>query len=123
MYPYGDPRRIFGQGTPKEVWHLMVETWTVVGAPSNARITEDISGWERVCDKIIEAKGTIVLDENFRTGRRARKMHGEGDRKTKLRKRDRKSTHLLELPVHPALKGAYAILMGAQGAGGAAGGV
>ena len=71
VYPYGDPRRIFGQGTPKEVWHLMTETWTVVGAPSNARITEDISGWERVCDKIIEAKGTIVLDENFRTGRRA----------------------------------------------------
>lgn len=21
---YGDPRRIFGQGTPKEMWHLMV---------------------------------------------------------------------------------------------------
>ena len=55
VYPYGDPRRIFGQGTPKEVWHLMVETWTVVGAPSNARITEVISGWERLCDKIIEA--------------------------------------------------------------------
>ena len=43
----------------------MIETWAVVGAPSDARITEEISGWERVCDKIIEAKGTIVLDENF----------------------------------------------------------
>ena len=93
----------------------MIETWTVVGAPSDVRMTEDISGWERVCDNIIEAKGTIVLDENFRTGRGARKMHGEGDRKTKLRKRDRKSTHLLEFTLHPALKGAYAILMGAQG--------
>lgn len=71
-----------------------------------------------MCDKIIEAKGTIVLDENLRTGRRARKMHGEGDRKTKPRKRDRKSTHLLELPVHPVLKGAYAILMGLEGGGG-----
>ena len=40
---------------------------------------------------------------------------------TKLRKRDRKSTHLLELPVHPALKGAYAIMMGR--AGGEGGGV
>ena len=77
MYPNGDPRRIFGQGTPKEVWHLMLETWTVAGAPSNARITEGISGWERVCDKIIEAGVNIVLDENFRTGRRAQKMHGE----------------------------------------------
>ena len=110
-YPYGDHRRIFGQGTPKEVWHLMEQTWTVVGVPTNARITEDISGWERVCDKIIEAKGCIVPDENFRTGRRARKMHGEGGRKTKLRKRDRKSTHLLDLPVHPALMGAYEDLM------------
>jgi hypothetical protein len=122
-YPYGDPRRICGQGIPKEVWHLTEQTWTVIGAPSNARITEDISGWEQVCGKIVEAKGTIVLDENLRTGRRARKIHGEGDRKTKLRKRDSKSTHLIELPVHPALKGAHAILMGAQGAGGAAGGV
>ena len=49
-----------------------------MGVPTNARITEDISGWERVCDKIIEDKGCIVPDENFRTGRRARKMHGEG---------------------------------------------
>ena len=73
----------------------------------NARITEDISGWERVCDKIIEAKGCIVPDKKFRTGRRAREMHGEGDRKKKLRKRDRKSTHLLELPVDPALMEAY----------------
>jgi len=28
--PYGDARRIFGQGTPKEVRHLMQQTWTVV---------------------------------------------------------------------------------------------
>jgi hypothetical protein len=47
-YPYGDSRRIFGQGTPKEVWCPMKQAWTAVGAPSNARITEDISGWERV---------------------------------------------------------------------------
>ena len=70
---------------------------------------------------MIEAKGCIVPDENFRTGRRARKMHGEGGgRKTKLRKRDRKSTHLLDLPVHPALMGAYEDLMGPEGDGAAA---
>ena len=120
VYPYGDPRRIFNQGTPRQVWDLMMETWTVVGAPSNARITEDISGWERVCEKIIEANGTIVLDENFRTGRRARKIHGEGDRKTKLRKRECKSTLSLALPVHPALMGAYEILMGFEGEWGTA---
>jgi hypothetical protein len=91
-----------------------------VGVPTNARITEDISGWERVCDKTIEDKGCIVPGENFRTGRRARKMHGEGGRKTKLRKRDRKSTHLLDLPVRPALMGAYEALMGPEGDGAAA---
>jgi hypothetical protein len=88
-----------------------------VGVPTNARITEDISGWERVCDKIIEAKGCIVPDENFRTGRRTRKLRGEGGRKTKLRKRDRKTTHPLDLPAHPALKGAYEDLMGPEGDG------
>ena len=90
------------------------------GVPTNARITEDISGWEWVCGKIIEAKGTIVPDENFRTGRRARKIHGDGERKTKLRKRDRKSTHLLDLPVNPALMGAYEDFLGPEGGGAAA---
>jgi len=75
--PYGDARRISGQRMPKEVWHLMEQTWAAVGVPTNARITENISGWERVCGKTIEAKGTIFPDENFRTGRHARKMHGE----------------------------------------------
>ena len=98
----------------------MEQTWKVAGIPTNARITEDISGWERVCDKIIEAKGTIVPNENFRTGRRARKMRGKGERKTKLRKRDRKSTHLLDLPVHLALMGAYEDLLGPEGGGAAA---
>jgi hypothetical protein len=119
-YPYGDPRQILGQGTPREVWYLMEKTWAVVGAPSNARVTEKTSGWERVCDKIIEVKGCIAQDKNFRTGRRARKMHGEGGCKTKLRKRDRKSTHLLHPPAHRALMGAYEDLLGSEGGGAAA---
>ena len=102
------------------MWHLTEQTWTVTGAPSNARITEDISGWERVCDKIIEDKGCIVPDENFRTGRRARKVHGEGGRKTKLLKRDRKTTHLLHLLAHPALVEAYEDLLEPEGGGAAA---
>ena len=73
-----------------------------------------------MCEKIIEANSTIVLDENFRTGRRARKIHGEGNRKTKLRKREGRSKHLLELPIHPALKGANEILMGLEGGVGTA---
>jgi hypothetical protein len=73
-----------------------------------------------LCDKIIEAKGCIVPDENFQTGRRARKMHGEGGRKTELRKRDRKSTNLLQVPARPALVGANEDLLEPEGGGVAA---
>jgi len=79
----------------------------IAGALTIARIMEGISGWERVCGNITEAMSSIVLDKNFRTGRHARKVHGEGARKAKLRKRDRKSTHILGLPVHLALMGAH----------------
>ena len=34
-------------------------------APSNFRVSDDIAGWEVLCDKIIEAKGCIVPDEIF----------------------------------------------------------
>ena len=92
----------------------MAETWTTVGAASNARVAEDIAGWEVVCDKIIEAKGCFVPDEIFRTGHRARRIHGEEERMTKLRKRDRKSAMYQELPVHPGLKSAYGSLVGSS---------
>ena len=69
-----------------------------MGVPANVRITESIPGWGRVCDRITEAKSSTVPDENFWAGRRARKMHGEGGRKAKLRKRGRKSTHQLDPP-------------------------
>jgi IS5 family transposase len=93
----------------------MVETWAAVEAPSSACITKGISGCQQVCEKILEAKGAIVLGDSFRTGRRARKIHEEGDRKTMLRKRKGRRKNLPELPIHPALKGAYEILMGLEG--------
>ena len=116
VYHYGDPRRIFGQGTPTEVWSLMIETWTVVGAPSDARITEGISGWERVCDKIIEAKGTIVLDENSGpAGARGRCTERATERQSSASATARARTCLSSLCTP-----AYAILMGLEGGGGAA---
>jgi hypothetical protein len=42
----------------------MKQAWAVVGVPTNARITEGISGWKRACDNITEAKGCIVPDED-----------------------------------------------------------
>ena len=67
-----------------------------------------------MCDKIIEAKGCFVPDENFRISHRARRIHGEGERKTKLRKHDRKRTMHQEPPAHPGLKSAYGSLMGSS---------
>ena len=69
VYPYGDARRIFLQGTPKEVWHLMSETWEHC-APSIESILEDFEGWPRVAKKIAAAGGAWVHDECFRSGRR-----------------------------------------------------
>jgi hypothetical protein len=47
-HSWGPALWIFGQGTLKEVWYLIDQTKTVVGAPLNARITEDFSGLGRV---------------------------------------------------------------------------
>ena len=109
VYPYGDKRRIFGKGTPKEVWYLMSECWKHC-APRPEQIKEDILGWERVNLKIIAAKGTMVPDENFRSGRRELRIDGKAGpggsarRETKARKRDRKDTVAQELVSHPLLK-------------------
>ena len=117
VYPYGDKRRIFGQGTPKEVWYLMSECWKHC-APRPEQIKEDILGWERVNLKIIAAKGTMVPDENFRSGRRELRIDGKAGpggsarRETKARKRDRKDTVAQELVSHPQLKEAVEILLG-----------
>jgi len=68
-----------GKETPREVWCLMEQTWAAAGVPTNARITGVISGWERVYKKIIEAKGCIVPDENFRTGAARERIKERGD--------------------------------------------
>jgi hypothetical protein len=47
-------------------------------------------------------------------------MYGEGELKTKLRKRDSKSTYLLALSMRPALIGAYEDLQEPEGDGAAA---
>ena len=76
VFPFGDPRRIFSQGTPKEVFKLMKETWEHC-APTRERMEEDMLNWSRVCDKIIEAKGVMVPDMNFRSGRRLLREDGK----------------------------------------------
>jgi hypothetical protein len=115
-FPYGDPRRIFSQGTPTEVFKLMKETWEHC-APTPERIEEDILNWPRICDKIIEAKGVMVPDINFRSGRRVIRTDGKETahgnfRKSKARKRDRISTLPWNISSHPGLKEAEVLLCG-----------
>ena len=63
-----------------------------------------------VLDKIIEAKGGVVPDEFYRTGRRYRRFDDKGDCIRKPSLRQRKAT-LVAKPYHPELAAAYAPLM------------
>ena len=62
-YPYGDARRIFGQGTPKEVWNLMEQTWTALGVPINARVSRRTSQGGSGC----AARSSMVPKRNGTT--------------------------------------------------------
>ena len=116
VFPVGDPRRIFGQGTPKQVSFLLKETWEH-SAPTPERMAEDMLNLPIVCDKIIAANGSVVPDMNFRSGRRLIREDGKGEvegelRKSKARKRDRISTVPWDLVSHPSLKEAERLLCG-----------
>ena len=91
--------------------------------PTLKSIKEDFEGWPRVNTKIREAKGAMVPDENFRSGRRVIRIDGKkaaGElRTTRARKRDRISMQDKELLTHPSLKEAEAILLGGVSAVGA----
>ena len=69
-------------------------------APSSERIVEDITALPRVLDRIIEAKGTIVPDIFFRTGRRYRSKADYRDLERKPSRRQRIETNLPR-PLHP----------------------
>jgi hypothetical protein len=115
VYKFGDPRRIFGQGTSKQVMYLMAECWEHC-APSPDRIKEDILRWPKVCKMIIEKLGAVVPDIDFRSGRRVLRIDGkqgaQGYRTSKLHSRDRISTLDQELTVHLRLQEAVQLLLG-----------
>eukprot|EP01034_Spumella_vulgaris_P034523 gene34523-42580_t len=100
LYPAGDPRR-FGLGTPEEVWSTMSRCWLM--EPTSERIVQDVSKWEAVVDIIIAARGCVVQDIFFRSGRRGdewMRAKGDGQCKNKPRARQRKATLKLR-PIHP----------------------
>lgn len=91
----------FNTGTPAELWSSITRCWEI--SPSSERIVEDIEGFRGVLEKIVESKGCVVSDENFRTGRRARRANGDG-----LCKRNpqiaRRVANIDNVPLHPSLE-------------------
>ena len=86
LYPKGDPRR-FNLGTPEELLSSIKRTWRVT--PTSARIIEDVELLPEVLNKIIEARGCVVQDEQFRGLRTGRRAEGSGQLAPKLRRHQR----------------------------------
>ena len=112
VFPYGDERRVFNRGTPKECWYLMDETWMHC-APTAESLVQDFEGFVPVCEKVVEEKGHLVPDEDFRTGRRYVRAADKwkGFRKTNVKARDTIATQTMP-KVHPLLKDAEEMFFG-----------
>jgi hypothetical protein len=114
LYAPLDARR-FKMGTPAEVWSTISRCWDV--EPTNASIVQDISKFEFVVDKIIEAEGCVVHDEFLRTGRRGdewKRAKGGGDCKNKPQAFQRIAT-LQGRPIHPDAEVAWRMLFNVDG--------
>ena len=109
VYPLGDPRRIFNQGNPMELWHLMETTWTEV-APDSESLVQDFSAFLDVARIVHENEGCLVPDLAFRSGRRhLSKKHAGEKRKSHIKSRDTIATQTIP-KVHPSLEEAVDIL-------------
>jgi hypothetical protein len=67
-----DPQK-FKMGTPKEVANSMLRTWE--HCPNESDISRDIHRFLPTQHRIIQARGTIVEEEDDRTGRRRMPKH------------------------------------------------
>ena len=86
LYDMDDPRR-FHLGTPAQLLSSIERTWRVT--PTNERIIADIELFPNVLDKIIEARGCVVQDEEFRGLRSGRRAEGSGQLAPKVRRHQR----------------------------------
>jgi hypothetical protein len=93
IYEKDDPQR-FNMGTPQQVASSLRRAWEV--APTSERICEDIKGFERTLDRIIEANGAVVPDMNLRSGRRYVSL--KGDKPLQHKPRQSQRTRLLSPP-------------------------
>ena len=109
VYPYGDARRIFKQGTPTELWHLMETTWVEI-APDSASLVQDFLAFLPVARIVHENEGRLVPDLALRSGRRhMSKKHAGEKRKSNIKSRDTIATQVMP-KVHPSLEEAVEIM-------------
>ena len=86
LYDMDDPRR-YHLGTPAQLLSSIERTWRVT--PTSERIIADIELFPNVLDKIIEARGCVVQDEEFRGLRSGRRAEGSGQLAPKVRRHQR----------------------------------
>jgi len=110
FHPRGHPlREKWSMAKVDTLFAAMNETWLHC-APTGARMLEDVAKIEPVLEVIVAAKGGVVADEFYRTGRRCRRADDKGDCARKPPKRQRKET-LVAKPCHPELEATYELLM------------
>ena len=79
-------------------------------APSSERIVEDIELLPDVLNKIIDARGCVVQDEEFRGLRSGRRAEGSGQLAPKVRKHQRLSAMASCVPDIPEIAEAKKII-------------
>jgi len=86
LYLKKDPRR-FHLGTPPQLFSSIERTWRIT--PTSKRIISDVELLPSVLDKIIEAHGCVVQDDEFRGLRSGRRAEGSGQLAPKVRRQQR----------------------------------
>ena len=119
VLPNDDPKK-FTLNTQNSIESTMLRCWEV--EPTSKRIVEDISQFDQVIQKIIDASGTLVSDEALRQGRRSLDSNDtkdpnylstkNKDLKNKRKNHQRIETVSKERPYHPDCEEAAKIFKG-----------
>ena len=109
LYPTDDPR-CFHLGTPPQLLSSIERTWRVT--PTSKRIAEDIELLPEVLNKIIEARGCVVQDEEFRGLRSGRRAKDSGQLAPKVRRHQRMLDMSSSVPNIEEIKEAIKLIQG-----------
>jgi hypothetical protein len=109
LYPTDDPR-CFHLGTPPQLLSSIERTWRVT--PTSKRIVEDVELLPEVLNKIIEARGCVVQDEEFRGLRSGRRAKDSGQLAPKVRRHQRMLDMSSSVPNIEEIKEARKLIQG-----------